>query len=69
METIRGVMDKLLKETIKKRLKELEKQAKEIESIIVSYEDNMFVNLVKQHIRRVLREIGTATSFLSLMED
>ena len=68
MEAIRGVMDKLLKET-KKRLQELEKQANEIESFLASYEDNMFVNLVKQHIARVVREIGIASSFLSLMED
>ena len=68
MEAIGGVMDKLLKET-KKRLQELEKQANEIESFLVSYEDNMFVNLVKQHIARVVREIGITSSFLSLMED
>ena len=61
-------MDKRLEE-IKQRLQELEKQAEETASFLESYENSIYVNLVKQHTARVVREIGIASSFLSLMED
>jgi len=61
-------MDKRLEET-KQRLKELEKQAKETALFLASYENNIYVNLVKQHTARVVKEIEIALSFLSLMED
>jgi hypothetical protein len=61
-------MNKRLEET-KQRLQELEKQAVEIELLLVSYDDNKFVNLVKQHIKKVVREIEIASSFLTLMQE
>jgi|GEM_PF-6405681 hypothetical protein len=61
-------MDKPLEET-KQRLQELEKQAKETASFLTSYENSIYVNLVKQHITRIVKEIEIALSFLSLMED
>ena len=61
-------MDKRLEET-KQRLQELEKQAKEKASFLASYENSIYVNLVKQHITRIVKEIEIALSFLSLMED
>ena len=61
-------MDKRLEET-KQRLQELEKQAKETASFLASYENSIYVNLVKQHTSRVVKEIEIALSFLSLMED
>ena len=61
-------MDRRLEET-KQRLQELEKQAKETASFLASYENSIYVNLVKQHTARVVKEIEIALSFLSLMED
>jgi len=61
-------MNKRLKET-KQRLQELEKQAKETASFLASYENSIYVTLVKQHTTRVVKEIEIALSFLSLMED
>ena len=61
-------MNKRLEET-KQRLQELEKQAKETASFLASYENSIYVNLVKQHTSRVVKEIEIALSFLSLMED
>ena len=61
-------MDKRLEET-KQQLQELEKQAKETASFLASYENSIYVNLVKQHTTRVVKEIEIALSFLSLMED
>jgi len=61
-------MDRRLGET-KQRLQELEKQAKETASFLASYENSIYVNLVKQHTSRVVKEIEIALSFLSLMED
>ena len=56
-------------EEIKHRLNGLEKHVVKIESCLESYDDNMFVDLVKYHIAKVVREIGIASSFLSLIED
>jgi hypothetical protein len=61
-------MDKQLYET-KQRLQELEKQAKEIALFLASYENSIYVNLVKHHTARVVKEIEIALSFLSLTED
>ena len=61
-------MDKQLEET-KQQLQELKKQAKEAASFLTSYENSIYVNLVKQHTARVVKEIEIALSFLSLMED
>ena len=61
-------MDKQLYE-IKQRMQELEKQAKEIASSLASYENSIYVNLVKQHTARVVKEIEIALSFLLLMEE
>ena len=61
-------MDKRL-EGIKQRLQELEKQAEETASFLASYENEIYVNLVKQHTARFVKEIEIALSFLSLMED
>ena len=61
-------MDKRLEET-KQQLQELEKQAKETASFLASYENSIYVNLVKQHTTRVVKEIEIALSFISLIED
>ena len=60
-------MDKQLEET-KQQLQELKKQAKEAASFLTSYENSIYVNLVKQHTARVVKEIEIALSFLSLTE-
>jgi len=49
-------MEKRLEET-KQRLQELEKQARETASFIASYENSIYVNSVKQHTARVVKEI------------
>ena len=61
-------MNKRLDET-KQRLQELEKQARETVSFLAPHRDNVYVNLVKLHTARVVKEIEIALSFLSLMED
>jgi hypothetical protein len=61
-------MNKQLEET-KQQLQELEKQAKEIAAFLASYENSIYVNLVKQHTVKVVKEIEIALSFLSLIED
>ena len=61
-------MDKRL-EGIKQRLQELEKQAEETASFLASYEISIYVDLVKQHTARFVKEIEIALSFLSLIEE
>jgi len=61
-------MNKQLEET-KQLLQELEKQAKETASFIASSENSIYVDLVKRHTAKVVKEIEIALSFLSLMED
>lgn len=61
-------MDKRLEQT-RRLLQELERQAKEIASFTASYEDNIYVDLVKQHTARALKEVEIALSFLSLTDD
>jgi hypothetical protein len=64
-------MDRRLEET-KQLLQELEKQAKETASFLASlasYENSIYVDLVKQHTARAVKEIEIALSFLSLTED
>jgi len=61
-------MDKGLEEA-KQRLHELKKQAKETALILASYENSIYLDLVKQHTTKVVKEIEIALSFLSLMED
>jgi hypothetical protein len=65
---LEGYMDKRLKET-RRLLQELEKQAKETASFIASSENSIYVDLVKQHIAKAVKEIEIALSFLSLIED
>jgi len=65
---LEGYMDKRLEET-KQLLQELEKQAKETASFIASSENSIYVDLVKRHTAKVVKEIEIALSFLSLMED
>jgi hypothetical protein len=62
---LEGYMDKRLEET-KQLLQELEKQAKETASFIASSENSIYVDLVKQHIAKAVKEIEIALSFLSL---
>jgi hypothetical protein len=57
-------MDKQLEE-IKQRLQSLEKQSKETASFLASYENSIYINLVKQHTPRVVKEIEITLSFLS----
>ena len=61
-------MDKWLEKT-RRLLQELEKQAKESASFIASSENSIYVDLVKQHTVRALKEVEIAISFLSLIED
>ena len=65
---LEGYMDKRLEET-KQLLQELEKQAKETGASMASSENSIYVDLVKQHIAKAVKEIEIAMSFLSLMED
>ena len=61
-------MDKQLEE-IKHRLHELEKQANGISSFLELYENNIYIDLVKQHTMKIEKEIEIALSFLSLMDE
>jgi len=61
-------MDKQLDE-IKHRLHKLEKLANEISSILASYENDIYVDLVKQHTMKIEKEIEIALSFLSLKDE
>jgi hypothetical protein len=61
-------MDENLYE-LKQSLQELEKHAKETASFLVSYEENIYLDLVKQHTDKCLKEINIALSFLSLTDN
>ena len=61
-------MDKQLEE-IKHRLHELEKQVNEIASFLALYENDIYIDLVKQHTTKIEKEIEIALSFLSLKDE
>ena len=56
-------------EKTKQQLHKLEKKANEIASFLASYENDIYVDLVKQHTTKVIKEIEIALSFLSLKEE